>query len=153
MSGRGSRAIGVGMALLGLAAIALALGLREGTATGGPGTRFLPILVSAIVVVLGVRIALSASAPGEVGEAPGSGGVARVVATLVALLLYVLAFTRLGFVLSTAPFLAVLLIAYGERRWPVVLAVAVGSTAATYLLFATWLGIPLPPGVMAGWLG
>jgi hypothetical protein len=58
----------------------------------------------------------------------------------------VLAFGRLGFLLATVPFLALLLLVYGERRWPVVLAVAVGATGVSYALFAVWLGVPLPPG-------
>ena len=68
--------------------------------------------------------------------------------TLGAIVAYVLALGRLGFLLATAPFLAVLLLAYGERRWPVVLAVALGATGATYALFAVWLGVPLPRGLL-----
>jgi hypothetical protein len=147
---RGSRAVGLGMALLGLAAIALASRLREGTAHGGPGTRFLPILVAMIIVVLGAALALRPP-PSEQGAAPAEpGGARRAVWTLGAVVAYVLAFGRLGFVLATVPFLAVLLLAYGERRWPVVVAVALGATGATYGLFAVWLGVPLPQGPL-GW--
>jgi hypothetical protein len=74
--------------------------------------------------------------------------VARVAWTLGTLGAYVLALERLGFLLATVPFLTVLLLVYGERRWPVVLAVALGATAATYALFAMWLGVPLPPGIL-----
>jgi putative tricarboxylic transport membrane protein len=143
---KGSRAVGLGMALLGLAALALASRLREGTATGGPGTRFLPVLVAVIVVVLGAALALRSSASEGATEPIEPGGARRAIWTLGAVLAYVLAFGRLGFVLATAPFLAVLLLAYGERRWPVVLAVALGATGVTYALFAVWLGVPLPPG-------
>ncbi len=134
------------MALLGLAAIVLASRLREGKATGGPGTRFLPVLVAVIVVVLGAALALRQPASEAATEPIEPGGARRAIWTLGAVLAYVFAFGRLGFVLATVPFLAVLLLAYGERRWPVVLAVALGATGAAYALFAVWLGVPLPPG-------
>ena len=79
-------------------------------------------------------------------EAAAPGGAGRVVdaGRLVA---YVLAF---GLWVSCWPlppswrsFLA-----YGERRWPVVVAVALGATGATYGLFAVWLGVPLPQGLL-----
>jgi putative tricarboxylic transport membrane protein len=146
----GGRAVGLGLTLLGLVAIALASRFREGTATGGPGTRFLPVLVAVIVVVLGVALALRPSASEGAAEPLEPGGARRAIWTLGAVLAYVLAFGRLGFVLATVPFLAVLLLAYGERRWPVVLAVALGATGVTYALFAVWLGVPFPPGPL-GW--
>ncbi|HEX2501240.1 MAG TPA: tripartite tricarboxylate transporter TctB family protein [Methylomirabilota bacterium] len=142
----GNRAIGLGLALLGLVAIALASGFREGTATGGPGTRFLPVLVGVIVIVLGAAIALRPSASPNAATPLEPGGSRRGIWTLAAILGYVLLFERLGFVLASVPFLVVLLLEYGERRWPVVLAVALGATGATYGLFAVWLGVPLPPG-------
>jgi putative tricarboxylic transport membrane protein len=134
------------MALLGLTAIALASQLREGTETGGPGTRFLPIVIAVIVAVLGAALAFRPDAAARVTEPLDPGGARRAIWTLGAVLGYVVAFGRLGFVLATVPFLAVLLLAYGERRWPVVLAVALGATGVTYTLFAVWLGVPLPPG-------
>ena len=144
----GGRAVGLGLALLGLVAIALASRFREGTATGGPGTRFLPVLVGVIVVVLGAALALRPSAAEGAVEPLEPGGARRGIWTLAAVLAYVLAFERLGFVLATVPLLVILLLAYGERRWPVVLAVALGATGFTYALFVVWLGVPLPPGAL-----
>ena len=107
------------MALVGLVAVALGSQLREGTATGGPGARFLPVLLGLIVAVLGVGIALrpGVSEGGAGASAPGGAG--RVAWTLGAIVAYVLALGHLGFLLASAPFLAVLFVAYGERRWPV----------------------------------
>jgi hypothetical protein len=136
------------MALLGLVATALASRLGEGTATGGPGTRFLPVLVGLIVVVLGSAIALRSPASEGAVELVGPGGTGRMAWTVGAVVAHVLMFERLGFVLATVPFLAVLLMVYGERRGLVVLAVALGATGATYALFAVWLGVPLPAGLL-----
>ena len=144
----GDRAVGAAMAAVGLVAVALGSQLREGTATGGPGARFLPVLLGLLVAVLGVGIAFRPVVPEGDADAPASGGPGRVAWTLGALVAYVLVLGRLGFLLATAPFLVVLLLAYGEQRWAVVLAVALGATGATYALFAVWLGVPLPRGVL-----
>ena len=133
----GGRAVGLGMAVVGLVAIVLASGFREGTAHGGPGTRFLPVLLGRD---RGRRWEPSSPSGRPLPRAPAEplapGGARRVAWTLGAVLGYVLAFERLGFLLATVPFLAMLLLVYGERRWPVVLAVALGATGATYALFA-----------------
>ena len=144
----GERVMGVAAVLVGLAAVAESLRLTEDTLTGGPGTRFLPLSLGLIIAVLGGAIALR-PARGRAAEAPaGAGGRLRIGATLAGLVLYALGFERLGFLVSTAMFVALLLVFYGERRWPVVLAVAVGAAGATYAVFARWLGVPLPPGIL-----
>jgi putative tricarboxylic transport membrane protein len=140
--------MGIAATLVGLVAIALARQLPEGTATGGPGTRLLPTLVALIVAALGAAVAFR---PPAASAAPGDAdrtGPLRLGGTLAATVAYALAFERLGFLVATATFLVVLLPIHGERRWPVVAAVAVGATAATYAVFALWLRVPLPAGVL-----
>jgi putative tricarboxylic transport membrane protein len=144
----GERVMGVVAVLVGLVAVAESLRLTEDTLTGGLGTRFLPLSLGLIIAVLGGAITLR-PARDRAAEAPaGAGGRLRIGATLVGLVLYALAFERLGFLVSSAIFVALLLVFYGERRWPVVLAVAVGAAGATYAVFARWLGVPLPPGIL-----
>jgi len=144
----GERVMGVAAVLVGVVAIAESLRLTEDTLTGGLGTRFLPLSLGLIIAVLGGAIALRA-ARGRAAQAPaGAGGRLRIGATLVGLVLYALVFERLGFLISSSAFVALLLVFYGERRWPVVLVVAVGAAVATYAVFARWLGVPLPPGIL-----
>ena len=69
--------------------------------------------------------------------------------TVVAMVLYTLLLDRLGFLLATTALLVVLVRTYGERRWAVVLSVAVFATGAAYGLFAGWLKVSLPPGLLA----
>jgi hypothetical protein len=145
----GARAVGLGMALLGVTAVALASRLGEGTETGGPGTRFLPVLLGAFLALLGAVVAWRPGPPGGGQAEPvAPGGRARAAWTLATVIGYVLVLERLGFLLATAPFLVVLLLAYGEWRWPVVASVALAATAATYALFAVWLNVPLPSGLL-----
>ena len=144
----GERVMGVAAVLVGLGAVSESLRLAEDTLTGGPGTRFLPVSLGLIVAVLGGAIALR-PAPRRPREAPASPGARlRIAATLAGLALYALVFERLGFLLASSAFLALLLILYGERRWLVILAVAVGAAGVTYAVFARWLGVPLPPGIL-----
>jgi putative tricarboxylic transport membrane protein len=150
VTGVGGRAVALGLAVLGVGSLVLAVGLPQGTEHGGPGTRFLPLLLGGIVVALGVAVALRPGGPGgePAAERMAPDGRRRALWTLGAIVAYVLALERLGFLLATAPFLAILLGAYGERRWTVALAVAVAATGATYALFAAWLGVPLPAGLL-----
>jgi len=144
----GTRITGAVAALVGLLAVVEASRLAEDTLTGGPGPRFLPVSLGLLVAVLGGTIALR-PAPDRTRETPaGAGAVLRIGGTLAALVLYALVFERLGYLVSTSAFVVVLMAAYGERRWPVVLAVAIGGALATHAVFARWLGVPLPPGLL-----
>lgn len=144
----GARTMGLAAVLVGLLAVAEASRLAEDALTGGPGTRFLPVSLGLILAVLGGAIALRPPRGRPAEAAAGPGGRLRIGATLVGLVLYALAFERLGFLVATALFVALLLILYGERRWPVVFAVAAGAAGATWAVFARSLGVPLPPGVL-----
>lgn len=149
----GSRIMGAAAAVVGAVAAALAWGLEEGTATGGPGARFLPLLLGGLMILLGAMIAFGpdggrSARPAPPAEAdPGSGR--RALMTVGAMGAYTLVLDRLGFLLATSALLVVLVRAYGERRWVVVLSVALCATGAAYGLFAGWLKVPLPPGVFA----
>lgn len=154
MSWDGSRAIGAAAAVLGIVVLAMARGLPEGTETGGPGTRFLPALLGVLMILLGGMIALGRGSARATEAGAGSGaeagalGPGRAVVTVALMGAYALFLDRLGFLLATTALVAVLVRMYGERRWVVALGVAVGATATAYGLFASWLKVPLPPGLL-----
>jgi hypothetical protein len=146
--------MGAAAAALGVVTVALASGLSEGTATGGPGTRFLPAILGGLMVLLGAMIAFGPArvrpaGPAPAGEADAGRSDGRALATVAVMGAYTLLLDRLGFLLATTALLAVLVRMYGERRWTVVLGVAVCATGAAYGLFAGWLKVPLPPGLLA----
>ena len=141
-------------AALGAVVVALAWGLSEGTATGGPGTRFLPVLLGGLMVLLGGMIAFGPARARPAGAAPAGeaepgGSHGRALATVGVMGVYTLLLDRVGFLLATTALLAVLVRMYGERRWVVVLGIAVCATGGAYGLFAGWLKVPLPPGLLA----
>jgi putative tricarboxylic transport membrane protein len=144
----GERVMGVAAVVVGLLVVAESFRLTETTLTGGPGTRFLPVTLGLIVAVLGGTIAVRPS-PGRPREArAGPAARRRIAFTVASLVLYALVFERLGFLVASTAFLAFLLVLYSERRWLVVLVVAAGAAGATYAVFARWLGVPLPPGLL-----
>jgi len=62
--------MGAAAAALGVITVALAWGLTEGTATGGPGTRFLPTILGGLMVLLGAMIAFGPARVRPAGPAP-----------------------------------------------------------------------------------
>jgi putative tricarboxylic transport membrane protein len=60
--------------------------------------------------------------------------------------LYFFCFERLGYPIATPLFLLGLLSVFNRGRHGVNLAVALGFTAVVYLLFSTFLGVPMPTG-------
>jgi energy-converting hydrogenase Eha subunit B len=76
---------------------------------------------------------------------------ARLLITLGAFGAYVIAFEALGFVLATVLWLAFQLGAIARYRWPIALGAGAVIALVSYLLFDTWLGVRLPPGVLGRW--
>lgn len=142
----------------GIAAAALLLvagaAIRESArlpfgAVRNPGPGFLPwwagltLAGLALILLAQSLLARRAAVPPEERE---RGKWTRVVGLLVALALYVVGLEPLGYPLCT--FLLVLLMLGPTRRAAIVPALALAAIAAggSYLLFAAWLGVPLPPG-------
>ncbi len=65
---------------------------------------------------------------------------------LVSLSAYALLLVPLGFFLCTTLFIAFLLRTIVPQRWPVVIGGALGTAAASYLIFDVWLMAQLPKG-------
>jgi putative tricarboxylic transport membrane protein len=134
------------MGAVGLVAVVLSWDLAQGTATGGPDARFFPMILGTLLVVLGAAVAVRPVRDPEGGAAPG--GRTRAAWTLGTVLAYVATVERLGFLVATGAMLTILLVVYGERRPPVVVLVAAAATGAAYALFALWLKVPLPRGIL-----
>ena len=68
---------------------------------------------------------------------------------------YILLLPLLGFRIATALFVAAAQAALdlprGPRQWAVLALVALGTAAATHLIFQTYLLVLLPRGTLTGW--
>lgn len=131
---------------LGLAALYEALSLPFGSVRQ-PDSGFYPTLVCVALIVFGGVALVDPGRASPHGEAPASGGHARVWLVAAALAAYAWAVTPLGFLPCTAALLLLLLRGIGRASWPVSVAAAVIGSTACYALF-TRLGMPLPAGVL-----
>lgn len=140
----------IALALLAFAGVYawLALRLPERDIPGSVGLAFVPLLLAGLLALLAallLRHGLSGSrlpAPPE-AEIPGWGRAGAVVGLMV---LYVLAMTRMGFLLATPPYLAIMMWQAGARRPGLIALAAVGMTAAIRVVFSTLFAVPLPRG-------
>jgi putative tricarboxylic transport membrane protein len=80
----------------------------------------------------------------EAGYAP------RAISIWAASVVYVLAMPFVGYLLATPIFVAVVLLLFSVRSWPMILGVSVGFTVPVFLLFAEFLNVRLPTGVLDG---
>lgn len=152
----------VAAAVLALAAVATwqsALLPFGGIHAPGPG--FFPLWASLLIaglaiVLLGQAVtARGAGASESTRSAPArpaqraARGVGKVALLVVALTIYVAALEPLGYPVCTFLLVLFMLRILEPQRWPVALAMAVLTAGASYVLFAIWLGVPLPPGPLA----
>jgi hypothetical protein len=117
-----------------------------------PGPGFFPLSLSVLLAAAGVAIALRAAAGVLAGRGepwPDRAGARRVVTMVAALLAMTLLFESLGFVACAAGVTFVMLRYVGGRGWIASALFGVVLAACLYLLFARWLGVDLPAGVLA----
>jgi len=146
------------------ALVLIALGAGYGYLTAGLPTRSLPnapdpsffpwvitgclLLLSAILLVQGLtapRRARDDAVPALPLRAP--------IVFLVVFAAYVSLLSFAGFLVASVPFFAVLMVLYGERRWIAIGAASLLVPVIMALLFRHVLQVPLPAGVLAGWIG
>ena len=137
-------------ALLGLFGVLWAGKSLELTYMGrfAPGAGFLPFWLGLLLVGLSLlvlyRSFFAARAPAS--DAAPSGGWRRIGPIVLGLVVAVAVIEWVGFAVAVAVYL-VLLVRFLERRpWPAALGLALGATAAIFLIFKVWLRVPLPVG-------
>jgi putative tricarboxylic transport membrane protein len=135
-------------------AVALAFGaaalyesskLPFGTARS-PGPGFFPWWTSVVLALLALVLLLQALKSRSSVAREGPGRIAKVAALLVVLAAYTFLLDPLGYPLCT--FLLVLFMLRGTnpQRWAVALGMATITAVGSYIVFAVWLGVPLPRG-------
>ena len=123
-------------------------------AEGAPGPAFFPRLLAVLLMGCAAWLAVRAARqPPESGRsrgsaAPGAGGRRGVRLALGAawIAVFLLAWPRLGTVLSVPLLVAGLMWLTGERSRLALIAVPLGFAAFIYLVFMVVLGVPLPSG-------
>lgn len=129
----------------------LTTGLPIRTLPNTPNPAFFPWINTALMMLLSGSLFIQGLFFTEQGEQKFDKAAARL--TFISLLLFVIylvAFQKLGFVISSIPFFAAMMVLFDERR-PIV--VVFSSTTITVLLFCIFrygFGVFLPLGVTEG---
>jgi putative tricarboxylic transport membrane protein len=139
-----------------VAAVALALGVAAifesaklplGTVRN-PGQGFFPWWISIVIVLLAVVLLTQAltSRPSTNQQAPGR--IAKVTALLLVLAAYTFLLDFLGYLICTFFLVLFMLRATDPHRWLVALSMALFTAVGSYVVFAIWLSVPLPRGLL-----
>ena len=137
---------GAGLFLSGVVVILEAIRLRIGTPIS-PQPGFFPFLAG--FMILGLAFILMVLAwQGRGQRSEDLGEVRRPALLVVGIGVYVLFLDPLGYVVATIPIAALVLWILGVRSWRVIIFFGAGLSIGTYLLFAVFLGIELPPGLL-----
>jgi hypothetical protein len=116
----------------------------------GPGSGFLPFWLGLGLALLAAAMlvrSLKEKHPGE-DWIPRGQGLRRILVVLGVSVALVALLKVLGMILGTFLFLTVLVRYLGGHRWTVTLAVAAATAGFNWLVFAHWLRVPFPEGVL-----
>ncbi len=142
-------------------AVVLALGigiLVEATkfpyyVEGVPGPGFLPVWLAYGIIGTGLVLSAQGIRRRPVAEEkvswPNATGWRRVALMLGAMSMSLLLLEVLGFMLTTTLFMVVMVFCLGMRSWQTLVFVPPLSAMGLYAIFALWLRVPLPKGILA----
>ena len=117
-----------------------------------PGPAFLPLWCGIVMAALSLIVFIQAirkdkAATEEKEESSFfTARWGKLVAALIILFAYAFLFETLGFVLVTFVFMLLVLKVVEPTKWSTALIVSVLTTAFSYLLFESWLKVPMPRG-------
>jgi putative tricarboxylic transport membrane protein len=146
------------------ALVLIALGAGYGVLTAGLPTRALPnapdpsffpwIITGSLLLLSAILLVQGLTAPRSAGDNGVSAPPLRApTVLLVVFVAYVALLSFAGFLVASVPFFAVLMVLYGERRWIAIGVASLFVPVILVLLFRHVLQVPLPTGVLAGWIG
>jgi hypothetical protein len=116
----------------------------------GPGSGFFPFWLGVAMAILATVLLVGATREREAGKAwlPTGHGLRRLGAVIGATVLFVVLLPVLGMTLASALFLLGLLRFLEGHTWLLTLGVALATAAGNWAIFAWWLRVPFPVGVL-----
>lgn len=117
-----------------------------------PGPGLFPFVIGLSMAALSLSVAITTMRSAPVARSTASkggapvAGIFPVIAVVAALVFYVLALERLGFLLCTLLFLSVLFAVLGRKNIFVAVGAGAAITCGSYVVFAKLLKINLPIG-------
>jgi putative tricarboxylic transport membrane protein len=145
--------VAVFTAVLGLIVVVGSLQVGIGWGAEGPKSGFFPFYIGLLILAAsGVNAIAALAGPGDRLFAEWS-QLRQVLVVVVPTTLYVFLVPVIGMYVSSLLLMAVFMKWLGRYGWPLTLAVSIGVTVATYLMFEKWFLIPLPKGPVEDLLG
>lgn len=129
--------------------------LPSRTLPNTPDPAFFPWINTGMLVVLGTILLLQGIRGRRTQTGPTVAGdrVVPAALTLASFVLYLIALPILGFLLATIPFVAALMLLFGERRATWLAAGPVGVAVFFFVIFSYAFNVYLPRGLLHGLLG
>ena len=114
-----------------------------------PGPGFLPFGLALCLIILSLALIFK-SWKGDISSIPfwPRRTWLRPLLGVSIFILYALVIERLGFLLSTFPFLIIWMRLIERVRWRTLIGISIGTTAGLYLIFVFFLEVPLPAGFL-----
>jgi hypothetical protein len=118
-----------------------------------PGPGLFPVLVGIAMIIFSLHLFIQSLKPEEIpGEEedpfPRGKDLQRVAFIAGALILFAVSLKIMGYILSSAVLIGVVLRVLGLKSWARILLISTLTAALSYLLFASVLEAPLPRGVL-----
>lgn len=111
------------------------------------GPRLFPMIAGILCVLLGVGVIVHPEGHNKVSALRDRKALGRVIASLALTLGYTALLGVIGFTLATFIALVLFCVVFGERRWFVVLPMAVGVAVITKFIFLKFFLLELPTGL------
>ena len=131
---------GVVLSVLAAASLVEAVRLKD----DWQGARLMPGVLAVVLAALAVGHVRTMTTGSAAPDWPDARGRRRIATVFVALVVYVALLEPLGFLLSTALFVLIVVRVLGAWSWMTAIALTLAIALACSLVFQRWLGMPLP---------
>jgi hypothetical protein len=115
-----------------------------------PGPGFFPWWISILIVLLALVLLAQVLTSRSPTSREAFGRVAKVVALFIFLVAYTVLLDALGYPLCTFFLVLFMLRAIDPQPWAIAVGVAAITAVSSYIVFASWLSVPLPRGSLLG---
>ena len=147
---RADRIAGAALLALGVSFSVAALKYHAYWGANGPGPGFMPFWLGLVMALLAGALLLGALRAADAGPdwLPTGDGMRRLAVVLGLTTALVVLLNVAGMALGTVLFLVALMRLLDRVPWPTTLGVALSVALANHLIFAFWLKVPVPVGLL-----